>query len=225
MMATPTQGPTARDDAMHALRGQLHAFIARRVQSPEVADDLTQDVLVRLLAHDDGRVANPTAWLYRVARNVIIDHYRTRASHSQGRPFADDLAPTGPAEDPFADDPQTAHRELARCLGPLVDQLAEPYRSAVTAVDLAGQTHTAVAHAVGLSVSGMKSRVQRGRRQLRQLLTECCRVHTSPTRGISGYEPITGCHPDASGGDSCRAARKRPVEPAVEPVVGDAPWR
>ena len=42
---------------------------------------------------------------------------------------------------------------------------------------------------MGLSVSGMKSRVQRGRRQLRQLLTECCRVHTSPTGGISGYEP------------------------------------
>jgi RNA polymerase sigma-70 factor (ECF subfamily) len=126
MMATATQRSSAHDEALHALRGQLHAFIARRVESPEVADDLTQDVLVRLLTHDDGRVKDPTAWLYRVARNVIIDHYRTRGRGS--RLAAGDLAPAGPAEDPFADDPQAAHRELARCLRPLVDQLAEPYR-------------------------------------------------------------------------------------------------
>jgi RNA polymerase sigma-70 factor (ECF subfamily) len=204
MMATPTPRSIVRDEALHALRAQLHAFIARRVESPEVADDLTQDVLVRLLTHDDGRVANPTAWLYRVARNVIIDYYRTRGSRRQGRLDADDLAPAGPAEDPFADDPQAAQRELAGCLRPLVDQLAEPYRSAVIAVDLGGQTHTAVARALGLSTSGMKSRVQRGRRQLRQLLTDCCRVHSSPTGSISGYELVTGCHPTPSGDNSCR---------------------
>jgi RNA polymerase sigma-70 factor, ECF subfamily len=204
MMATPTPRSTAHDEGLPALRAHLHGFIARRVESPEVADDLTQEVLVRLLTHNHGRVEHPTAWLYRVARNVIIDHYRTRASHRQGRLDAGDLAPEGPAEDPFADDPQAAQRELAGCLRPLVDQLAEPYRSAVSAVDLGGQTHTTVAHAMGLSTSGMKSRVQRGRRQLRQLLTDCCRVHTSPSGSISGYEPVTGCHPDPSGGDSCR---------------------
>jgi RNA polymerase sigma-70 factor, ECF subfamily len=204
MMATATPRSTVRDDTLYVLRGQLHAFIARRVESPEVADDLTQEVLVRLLTHDDGRVEHPTAWLYRVARNVIIDHYRSRGSRRQGRLDAGDLAPAGAAEDPFADDPQAAERELAGCLRPLVDQLAEPYRSAVSAVDLGGHTHTEVAHAVGLSTSGMKSRVQRGRRQLRQLLTDCCRVHTGPTGSISGYEPVTGCHPDPSGDDSCR---------------------
>ena len=205
MTGTPAPLSTAHDDALHALRAQLHAFIARRVESPEVADDLTQEVLLRLLTHNDGRVEHPTAWLYRVARNVIIDHYRSRGRGRGSRRLADDdPAPADAAAAPFADDPLAAHRELARCLGPLVEQLAEPYRSAVNAVDLGGQTHTEVAHAVGLSVSGMKSRVQRGRRQLRQLLTDCCRVHTSPTGSISGYEPIAGCHPNPSGGDTCR---------------------
>jgi RNA polymerase sigma-70 factor, ECF subfamily len=204
MMATATQRSTAHDDALRALRAQLHGFIARRVESPEVADDLTQEVLVRLLTHNHGRVEHPTAWLYRVARNVIIDHYRSRGSHRRCRLDAGDLAPADAAGDPFADDPQAAHRELAGCLRPLVDQLAEPYRSAVSAVDLGGQTQTDVAHAVGISTSGMKSRVQRGRRQLRQLLTDCCRVHTSPTGSISGYEPVTGCHPTSSGDNSCR---------------------
>jgi RNA polymerase sigma-70 factor (ECF subfamily) len=148
-------------------------------------------VLLRLVKTADGSVENPLPWLYRVARNVIIDHYRTR--RSQPRLDSDDPAPPGMVEDPFADDPRDAQRELAGCLRSLIDQLPEPYRSAVITVDLDGQTQTEAAYAADLSVSGMKSRVQRGRRQLRRLLTECCRVHTSPTGSINGYEPITGC--------------------------------
>jgi RNA polymerase sigma-70 factor (ECF subfamily) len=208
MTATPTELTSARDDALVAVRARLHAFLARRVESPEAADDLTQDVLLRLLQHKDGSVDNPTAWLYRVARNVLIDHYRTRASQRRLHTGDPTTAATVLAEEPFADDPQAAQRELAGCLRSLVDQLAEPYRSAVTAVDLDGQTQTNVARGLGLSVSGMKSRVQRGRRQLRQLLTECCRVHTSPTGGISDYEPSANCADDpmATGSLRCRSA-------------------
>jgi RNA polymerase sigma-70 factor, ECF subfamily len=207
MTATPAELEIARGDALAAVRARLHGFLARRVESPEVADDLTQEVLLRLLQHQDRAVENPTAWLYRVARNVLIDHYRSRGSyrrlHSADPALADMLL----AEEPFADDPQAAQRELAGCLGSLVDQLAEPYRSAVTAVDLDGRTQTEVARALGLSISGMKSRVQRGRRQLRQLLTECCRVHTSPTGGISDYEPGAHCEDDPAvqGNQRCRS--------------------
>jgi RNA polymerase sigma-70 factor, ECF subfamily len=205
MTATPTKLEDARADALAAVRARLHAFLARRVESPEVADDLTQDVLVRLLLHKDEAVENATAWLYRVARNVLIDHYRARGSHRRFHQ-GDQATPTL-AEEPFADDPQAAQREVAGCLRSLVDQLADPYRSAVTAVDLDGHTQTEVAQALGLSVSGMKSRVQRGRRQLRQVLTECCRVHTSPTGGISDYEPGASCEDDpaAPGSLQCRS--------------------
>lgn len=206
-MTTPTQLEHARDDALDAVRARLHAFLARRVESPEVADDLTQEVLLRLLQHQHTAIENPTAWLYRVARNVLVDYYRSR--DSQGRFHAADpaLADMVLAEEPFADDPQAAQRELADCLRSLVDQLAEPYRSAVTAVDLDGQGQTEVARMLGLSVSGMKSRVQRGRHQLRQLLTECCRVHTSPTGGISDFEPGANCEDDPAvqGGLRCRS--------------------
>jgi RNA polymerase sigma-70 factor, ECF subfamily len=207
MTATPTELASAHDDALGAVRARLHAFLARRVESPEVADDLTQDVLVRLLLHKGTAVEHPTAWLYRVARNVLIDYYRTRGSHRRFHAGDSGTAATVLAEDPFADDPQAAQRELAGCLNSLVDQLAEPYRSAVTAVDFDGQTQTEVARMLGLSVSGMKSRVQRGRRQLRQLLTECCRVHTSPTGGISDFEPGANCEDDPAvqGGLRCRS--------------------
>ena len=66
------------NDAYRAMRIQLQAFIARRVESTQVAEDLTQEVLLRLVRSNADELADPAAWLYRVARNVIIDHYRTR---------------------------------------------------------------------------------------------------------------------------------------------------
>jgi RNA polymerase sigma-70 factor (ECF subfamily) len=202
-MTTTPGGTVSARDGMAAVRARLHAFLARRVESPEVADDLTQEVLLRLLqatTHGQGQLTDPMAWLYRVARNVLIDHYRTRASHTQLDP---DPTIAGLAEDPFADDPHAAHRELAGCLRQLVGQLPEPYRTAVVGVDLDGQTQTDLARTLGLSVSGMKSRVQRGRQQLGQLLTRCCQVNTSPTGGITGYEP-TGCRSDPAAGTGAR---------------------
>lgn len=66
MTATLTVKTSARDEALDAVRVRLHTFIKRRVESLDVADDLTQDVLLRLLMNSDGHIENPTAWVYRV---------------------------------------------------------------------------------------------------------------------------------------------------------------
>lgn len=115
------EAPSAVDeipDGLVAVRARLHAFIARRVASGQIADDLTQEVLVRLLtAFRSGRhpaLDNPTAWLYRIARNVIVDHYRAQTKIRERQ--ADDELAEGLAEDPFAEDPEAAARELAGCL-------------------------------------------------------------------------------------------------------------
>ena len=61
---------------------RLRTFIAARVGDDDVAADIAQDVLVRSIAAGAlDRVDNPTAWLYRSARNAVIDHYRTRHVH------------------------------------------------------------------------------------------------------------------------------------------------
>ena len=165
---------------------RLRAFIARRVDNPHIADDITQDVLTRGLAGGTlDTIDNPTGWLYRAARNAVIDHYRLRRRH---QPLLDD--PERWTEPERSDsEPNAATHELARCLQPLVDQLQPIYRDALSRIDLNGQTHVQAAAAAGISVSGMKSRVQRGRRQLRDLLAACCTVHTDSTGAIHSYDP------------------------------------
>lgn len=189
-----------RNDVFDLMRAQMLRFIARRVESPEAAEDLTQEVLLRLV-NIEGHIDNPTAWLYRVARNVLVDHYRTRhtdvpldtTSHLHG----------GPVDDPFAPDPQAAQRELAGCLRLFVGHLQEPYRSAVVAVDLDGGSQTKLAPASGLSTSGMKSRVQRGRRQLHRLLTDCCRVQIGANGTFIDYRADQHCTREGDSQPSC----------------------
>ena len=81
-----------------------------------------------------------------------------------------------------------AARELATCLGPMVARLPSPYREAVTLVDLEGIPQKEAALRAGLSLSGMKSRVQRGRQALEQLVHDCCQIELDATGRIMDYQ-------------------------------------
>ena len=171
---------------------RIRAFVAVRVGDPELAADITNDVVTRSIASGAlEHVDNPVAWLYRSARNAVIDHYRTRHVH---QPLDDaDVWPDPSSTDSL---PNEATRELARCLQPMLHQLPASARDALTRVDLDGQTHQQAADQLGISVSGMKSRVQRARRDLKALLEACCTVRVDRAGAVSDYQataPTCGC--------------------------------
>ncbi len=148
---------------------RLRPFIARRVRSSDV-DDVVQDVLVRMhrglpSLRDDERFS---AWMFQVARHAIAD---------AGRKHTPDLvAEIDERPAPPPDDDRDAATALAGCVSLFVAALPSPYREAVTLVELEGKTAREAAEMVGISVSGMKSRVQRGRAQLRELFEMCCEI-------------------------------------------------
>ena len=184
----PTLVPTAGlDDQWADTLDRLRAFVAARVEDRELAADITQDVIVRSIASGAlDRVDNPTAWLYRSARNAVIDHYRTRRP---SEPITD--LDAWPDPDEFDGRPNDATQELSRCLQPLLDQLAPAAREALVRVDVGGQTQQRAARDLGISVSGMKSRVQRARRDLKALLEHCCAVELDGRGAIADYRPAS----------------------------------
>jgi RNA polymerase sigma-70 factor (ECF subfamily) len=150
---------------------RLRPFVAHRVPPSEI-DDVVQDVLVRMhrslpSLRDDDRFS---AWMFQIARNAIIDTARKRAA-----PVAAADVSEAAAEPPTGDDREAA-TALAGCVSLFVAQLPSPYREAITLVELEGRTAREAAEMVGISVSGMKSRVQRGRAQLRELFERCCEI-------------------------------------------------
>jgi RNA polymerase sigma-70 factor, ECF subfamily len=78
------------------------------------------------------------------------------------------------------------------CITPMVSQLPDDYRQAIELTELEGMTQIAAAERVGLSVPGMKSRVQRGRARLRSMLLRCCEIETDHRGHVLDFKTRDG---------------------------------
>ena len=186
--------PAATERIWREFGGRLRAFVQRRIVDPHRADDVVSEILLRIHTHlhqlDDRE--NITSWVFRIARNAVIDEYR-RAGRDRERLESD--VPDAPATVPqlWDEDQATVLNELATCLRPMLDGLSPEQRRAVELTELQGLTQARAAVLESVSVSGMKSRVQRGRHQLAELLGQCCAL-TLDARGIPmGYTAPAGC--------------------------------
>jgi RNA polymerase sigma-70 factor (ECF subfamily) len=179
---------------------RLRAFIRQRVRNEEDAEDILQEVFLRIhrYAGDVNRSDRLTSWLFQVTRNAITDYYRApvRREHPErflGMETLERPEPADPGMETDLDSDQ-ARAELASCLRPMVERLPAHYREAVALVDLTGVAQTEAAAQLGLSVSGMKSRVQRGRRGLKEILVACCPVETDGGGRVVDFDrPASGC--------------------------------
>ena len=115
-----------------------------------------------------------------IARHAIIDHYRAlgrRREMPAGLAADLEAHQSSSTRTTASEDSGQLRRELAGCLRPMIERLSGEYRQAVVLVDLERLTQQAAATQLGLSLSGMKSRVQRGRRQSKGMLEEIGRAH------------------------------------------------
>lgn len=163
-----------------ALADAVRAFVGHRVSHRQDAEDITQETLIRLYAgvdtlRDAGALEG---WTYQIARNAIVDHYRR--SGTRPVPIPPDQTVLLQQETPS--DQDAPGQMLAECLPPLLARVPATYRQALELTDIGGMTQDQAAKELGLSTSGMKSRVQRGRRLLRAEVTRCCEVAVN-TRG------------------------------------------
>jgi RNA polymerase sigma-70 factor, ECF subfamily len=182
--------PGETDQIWNDFHAGLRAFISRRVANPADVDDILQEVFLRIhrrvasLSHAERLVA----WLFEVTRNAVADFYRS-AARQRELPAGLGAEIDGAAhEEGSEEEAERLRAELSRCLGPMVRRLPVRYRETIALVELEGLTQRAAAERLGISLSGAKSRVQRGREKLRLLLDDCCRVHLDAAGRIAGYE-------------------------------------
>jgi RNA polymerase sigma-70 factor, ECF subfamily len=191
----------------------LRVFVAKRVANEAEVEDILQEVFLRM-HRKLGSLRDPrrlVSWLFQITRNAIADHYRAPARHREvPAGLSADLEADHPASVPsFASESTDAGQlrtELAGCLRPMIDRLSADYRQAVTLVELDGLTQQAAAKRLGLSTSGMKSRVQRGRRRLKAMLEACCEIQLDGRRGVADYR-LRDPQSDPCG---CSPSRKKP---------------
>ena len=165
-------------------RAALVRFVRSRVSDAETAEDIVHDVLVKAYARRDTLRSEEKldAWLFQMTRNAIVDHYRAKRPSEE---VPEDLAQP--------ESEGSAREDLARCLTALITHLPERSRTAIELSELQGLTQKETAERLGITLSGAKSRVQRGRAQLHDMLLECCRVERDVRGGIMDYEPSSTC--------------------------------
>lgn len=159
-------------------RSRLRRYIAKRVHETSAVDDILQEVFLKASENlqslkSRGSIA---AWLYRIAANAIADYYRALRPWEE---LPEDIVAPESERDYVA--------ELATCLEPLIADMPETYQAALVLSEIEGLPQREVAARLNISLSGAKSRIQRGREKLRQRLLDCCHIESGP-RGITGYE-------------------------------------
>jgi RNA polymerase sigma-70 factor (ECF subfamily) len=200
---------TAAEELWRLVHDGLRAFIARRVADQAQIDDILQDVFLRV-HRQIGRLHDPrriVGWVYQITRHAIIDHYRkTSKQHEISAGVMADMEESVMAAMIPAIDRDRGSKnlraELAGCLRPMIARLPPAYREAITLVELEGLKQQTAARQLGLSLSGMKSRVQRARRQLKQMLEACCLIQLDRRGGVADFESRdVGCDPCRSMSD------------------------
>ncbi len=161
---------------------KLLYFISNRVNSTQVAEDLLQDVFLKILSKIDTLKDEEKlqSWLYQITRNVIADYYRGKEKENK-------LSKNIPFQETEEGNPN-AMKEAESWIGLYVNDLPETYREAVILSELKGQSIGQVAEELGISYTNARARISRGRQMLKKNLTDCCTFHVDAYGNVIEYK-------------------------------------
>lgn len=162
-------------------RSELKAFLHSKVSNTAEVDDLLQEILIKTLSniHTVKSEDSIKPWLYKIANNSIIDFYRKQAKSRDLT--AEQLW--------YSEDDQSVQQSLAECVVPFINALPDETAVLLTAIDIEAQSQKDYAEALGVSYSTLKSRVQKGRTELRALFEKCCHFSLDKNGNLVDFDP------------------------------------
>ncbi len=169
------------DEIWNKYHSNLRAFIRKRVNNNNAAEDILQDIFVRVHSRIGTLKSRKKleSWLYQITRNSLIDYYR---SHKVLEELPEWLGQQQASRE------EINRRELSSCLALMIQQLPEKYRHAIQLSEIEGNTQSEIAEKENISLSGAKSRVQRGRALLKTMLHDCCKIEINAMNQIVEYD-------------------------------------
>ncbi|PKV63429.1 RNA polymerase sigma factor SigZ [Pontibacter ramchanderi] len=167
---------------------KLRGFVQKRVRDRDEANDLLQQLYLKLYKSCEQlqEVKNLNAWLYQIARNAVYDYYREQGrsvplEHEGDLGNAAELETTQPAPESL--------------VLPLISMLPQHYAEPLRLSEIEGISQKEIAERLGISYSGAKSRVQRGREKLKELFVECCHLELDRDGALVSAAAKESCQP------------------------------
>ena len=149
---------------------EFTGFARKRLADPELADDAVQESLLKALKASGSMrdTESAKAWFYRILRRTIIDLYRRRDVQQRAVERMERELDSPPTPDEV--------RVACGCLEKLIPTLKAEYSTLVRRLDLNGEALEPVAASLGITTNNLKVRLHRARRQLKERVTQTCRV-------------------------------------------------
>ncbi len=157
---------------------QLFGFVNKKVKNADLAKDIIQDVFLKIFTKIDTLKEKDkiVSWIYQITRNEINTYFRKTKQTTEDN----SLVELEEIEENFT-------VEFSKCVNPMIDALPDKYKQAIVLSEIEGVSQKDLAKTLEISYSGAKSRVQRGREMLKNLLQQCCSVSSDKYGNITEY--------------------------------------
>lgn len=178
-----------KGDEAHWIRfgDTLRTYILSKVHNKALADDLLQEVFIKIHAHID-QLKDHTkirSWMVQITKNVVTDYFRSLKKEHQNS-FEQPI-------DVAVDDSEDMMTEAIQDMLKMMDKLPPKYCEALCATELDGMSQKDYAAKLGISYTAAKSRVQRARRMLRDDLMNCCHYQFDTYGTVLDIFPANCC--------------------------------
>jgi RNA polymerase sigma factor (sigma-70 family) len=175
--------PPTWDEVVRTHSARVYRLAYRLTGNPYDAEDLTQDVFVRvfrsLSTYTPGTFEG---WLHRITTNLFLDQVR-RKQRIRFDALADDAADRLPGREPTPAQHYDDHH-LDGDVQLALDALTPDFRAAVVLCDIEGLSYEEIAATLGIKLGTVRSRIHRGRAQLRAALE-----HRAPRSKVNHDDP------------------------------------
>ncbi len=166
---------------------KLRAFTLSKVHDESVTDDLLQELFVKMHENID-KVKDQTklqSWIYQICRNLIIDYFRSQNKIQRNK-----------LPDFDAEEENINEEFISETLDDMIKMMSDlppEYCEALCLTELGALSQKEYAEKIGISYSGAKSRVQRARKMLKDVLMKCCHYEFDKYGTVLGIYPVNCC--------------------------------
>lgn len=163
----------------------LYFYILKRVHDEPTAKDISQEVMIKVynFCLTKSGVRNVRAWLYQIAHNAIVDHYRKNKR---------DVA-TDTFNEAADEEEASAFKDAAEFILPMINLLPEMYATPLRMSDVDGTKLKDIAVELNLGLPAVKQRVSRARKLLKDVFTECCLMELDEQGRLVSFDIRPDC--------------------------------
>lgn len=161
----------------------LHHYILKLVKDRDTANELSHEVLMKVYSSCcSGRpIRNIRSWLFQIAYNTCMDHFKKRKRLTELKTDIPGM------------EENVVYREAGEFVVPLLKLLPQKYAVPLELSDVKGMKQQEVADELGLTLTATKTRIQRGRKLLKEEIMSCFHIEVDQKGQLTAFDLKGSC--------------------------------